>query len=161
ETAARPPRRPGRRRGYSRRVQPVAVRILHPRPRPTAGPVEGSLAAAREANATRLAGMFGEAGAGDVRIESGPPDGRSFGDRLRPLAGELREGSGVVMLGSGAIPLATRRDLERFVEVAGSGGPHALANSFYSADVVANGRAAALRALTDPPTATALTPSHS
>jgi len=137
-------------------VQPVAIRILHPRPGPTAGPLEGSLAAAREANATRLAGMFGEAGAGDVRIESGPPDGRSFGDRLRRIAGELREGSGVVMLGSGAIPLATRRDLERFVEVAGSGGPHALANSFYSADVVAIGRAAALRDVPDLPTDNAL-----
>src|SRR4029079_8396051 len=90
------------------------------------------------------------------RIESGPPDGRSFGDRLRRIAGELREGSGVVLLGSGAIPLATRRDLERFVEVAGSGGPHALANNFYSADVVAIGRAAALRDVPDLPTDNAL-----
>ena len=130
-------------------MQPVAVRILHPRPGPTAGPLEQSLAAAREANATRLAGVFGEAGAADVRIESGSRDGLSFGHRLRRIAGEVDEGTGVVVLGSGAIPLASRQDVERFVEVAGSGARHALANSFYSADVVAIGSAAALRQAPD------------
>ena len=111
---------------------------------------------AREANATRLAGVFGDAGADDVRIESGPPDGQSFGDRLRRIAAELGEGAGAVVLGSGAIPLASRRDVERFVEVAGSGEPRALANSFYSADVVAIGRAAVLSAVPDLPTDNAL-----
>ena len=114
-------------------------------------PLEQSLAAAREANARRLARLFGEAGAHDVRIESGLPDGLSFGERLRRIAGELGDGSGVVVLGSGAIPLGTRHDVERFVEVAGSGASNALANSFYSADVVAVGRAAVLRAAPDLP----------
>jgi hypothetical protein len=137
-------------------VQPVAVRILHPRPGPTAGQLERSLATAREANATRLAGLFGEAGADDVRIEARSRDRLSFGHRLRRIAGELRERSGLVVLGSGAIPLAARWDVERFIEVAGSDGQHALANSFYSADVVAIGPAAALREVPDLPTDNAL-----
>ena len=137
-------------------MQPVAVRILHPPPGPTAGPLVQSLARAREANATRLVRLFGEAGAKDVRIDSRPSDGLSFGGRLRRIAGELGEGSGVVVLGSGAIPLASRPDVERFVEVAGAGGRHALANSFYSADIVAIGRAAALREVPDLPTDNAL-----
>ncbi len=114
------------------------------------------MAAAREANATRLAALFGGAGANEVRIESGSRNALSFGDRLRGIAGELREGAGIVVLGSGAIPLATRRDVERFVEVARSGESRALANSFYSADVVAIGSAASLRDMPDLPTDNAL-----
>jgi hypothetical protein len=129
-------------------VQPVAVRILHPAASQTAGPLEASLADARLANAERLAGVFRAAGAVDVRIETGAPR-RSFGERLRALVRALPPGTGVVVLGSGAIPLATARDAAPFVAVAGSGERRALANSFYSADVVAVGDAAALVAVPD------------
>lgn len=117
-----------------------------------AGPLEQALATAREANARRLARLFDEARADDVRIESGPPDGLSFGGRLRRIADELGEGTGAVVLGSGAIPLASRPDVGLFVSVAAAGGPNALANSFYSADVLAIGRAAVLREAPDLPT---------
>ena len=124
-------------------MQPLAVRILHPPPGPEAGALERSLAAARLANAERVGGTFRTAGASDVRIETGAPTG-SFGGRLRELVEGLRPRSGIVVLGSGAIALATRRDAAEFVEVAGSGERRALANSFYSADVVAVGDASAL-----------------
>ena len=130
-------------------MQPVAVRILHPRPGPTAGALERWLATAREANADRLAGLFRRAGAADVRIQSGAADRVSFGQRLRRIAAELDGPSGLVVLGSGAVPLASKADVAPFVRVAASGDPQALANSMYSADIVAVGQAAALRELPD------------
>jgi hypothetical protein len=129
-------------------VQPVAIRILHPAPSAAAGPLERSLAAARVANAERLAVIFGEAGSEDVRVETGPP-ARSFGERLRQLVDELPPHAGIVVLGSGAIPLATARDAAGFVEVARSGERRALANTFYSADVIAVGDASALAGVPD------------
>lgn len=133
---------------YSRRVQPVAVRILH---RP-AGldplPLEGWLAEARRRNATELAARFGEAGATDVRILDAH-DPRPFGARLRGLASEVPAGGGLVVLGSGAVPLARKRDLRPFLRVAGSGGRHALANNRYSADLLAIGSGAALADVPD------------
>ena len=129
-------------------MQPVAVRILHPAPGAAAGPLERSLAAARLANAQRLAVIFGEAGSEDVRVETGPP-ARSFGERLRALVRGLPSRSGIVVLGSGAIPLATARDAVDLLEVARSGERRALANSFYSADVIAVGDASALAGIPD------------
>jgi hypothetical protein len=137
-------------------VQPVAVRILHPQPGLAAGRLVRSLAKAREANASRLAGLFVRAGAGDVRIESRLADGLPFGARLRCLVEGLPASAGIVVLGSGAIPLATRRDVERLTQVAASGERRALANSFYSADVVAVASAAVLEAAPDLPTDNAL-----
>jgi hypothetical protein len=57
--------------------------------------------------------------------------------------------AGLVVLGSGAIPLARRRDLRRFLDVAGSGARRALANNRYSADVLAIGDAGGLDELPD------------
>ena len=129
-------------------MQPVAVRILHPAPGAGAGPLERSFAAARLANAERLADAFGSAGAGDVGIDTGAP-ATSFGARVRALVEGLPPDSGAVILGSGAIPLATARDAADFVEVARSGERRALANSFYSADVIAVGDASALAGVPD------------
>jgi len=143
-------------RGYSRRVQPVSVRILHPTAAPGSGELAAWLAVARRRNADRLAKRFGKAGAGDVRIDGGPPDGRSFGERLRELAAGLAPGAGLVVLGSGAIPLSRRRDVADLLEAAGSGDRRALANSFYSADVVAVGDAAILASVPDLPSDNAL-----
>lgn len=137
-------------------MQPVAVRILHPEPASTAGPLECSLATARAANADRLAGLFGSTGADDVQIEAGGQRASSFGARLRGIIGAVPGGAGLVVLGSGAIPLATAGDVEAFVAVARSGERRALANSFYSADVVAVGLAWPLEAVPDLPSDNAL-----
>jgi hypothetical protein len=137
-------------------VQPVSVRILHPTAAPGSGELAALLAAARRRNADRLAKRFGRAGAGDVRIDGGPPDGRSYGERLRELAAGLAPGAGLVVLGSGAIPLSRRRDAADLLEAAGSGERRALANSFYSADVVAVGDAAILASVPDLPSDNAL-----
>ena len=107
-------------------------------------------------NAQRLASLFRSVGAEDVRIQAGPPDGRSFGERLRPLAGVLRANAGLVVLGSGSVPLLGRRGAADLVAVAGSGERRALANNRYSADVIAIGAAAALADVPDLPSDNAL-----
>ena len=63
---------------------------------------------------------------------------------------------GLIVLGSGSIPLATAADLRRLVEVAAEPGGHALANNRYSADVVAVSRAADLVGLPPLPADNAL-----
>ena len=68
--------------GGSRHVA-RAVRILHPDGDARLGRARGSLATARAESADRLARRFAKAGAGDVRIDGGVPDGRTFGARLR------------------------------------------------------------------------------
>lgn len=137
-------------RGYSRRVQPVAVRILHPEPPPGAGDLERWLAEARERNAERLWSLFDAAGADDVRVVAGPPDEVTFGTRLRAIASTISDAlgdAGLVVLGSGAMPLASLADARAFVEAAGSGEANALANNRYSADAVAIGRIEPLQRL--------------
>jgi len=119
----------------------VTVLILHPEPGPRAGPLVRAVGAARAALAERHVTGFRSAGATDVRVIAGPPDDTPFGRRLRGLIGGLRSG-GLVVLGSGAIPLATATDRRAFVaaasgEARGGAAPHALANNRYSADVVA------------------------
>ena len=118
---------------------PVAVRILHAEAGPQAGPLERALIGARAEMAESHRRGFLAAGATDVRVVAGPPDGISFGARLRGLAAEaLSAGAaGLVVLGSGAIPLATPRDRHAFVAAAGRLVPGALANNVYSADIVA------------------------
>jgi GNAT superfamily N-acetyltransferase len=130
-------------------VQPVAVRILHPPAGATTGPLERALTDARTANAERLSALFRAAGADDVRIESGDRRTASFGEHVRGLVNGIADRAGLVLLGSGSIPLATTRDAATFVEIARSGARRALANNFYSADVVALGEAAALGAVPD------------
>jgi len=134
-------------------MSPVAVRILHAEAGPEAGPLERALVAARAELAERHRRGFSAAGAADVRLVAGPPDGISFGERLRGLAAEaLGAGAGgLIVLGSGALPLATAADRRAFVTAAGSLVPAALANNVYSADVVALSGATLLRGLRDLP----------
>jgi hypothetical protein len=113
---------------------------MHPEPPPDAGSLERWVAGKRAGLARRHRERFEAAGAADVRIVSGPPDARSFGERLRALV-RADLPAGLVVLGSGAIPLATDRDLRDLVAAAGSGDRLALANNRYSADVVAIARA--------------------
>jgi hypothetical protein len=87
---------------------------------------------------------------------AGGPKGLTFGARLRALVEGLPPAAGLVVLGSGAIPLAMRADAAALVEVAGSGGRRAMANNTYSADVVAIGAAANLASVPDLPSDNAL-----
>ena len=130
-------------------MRPVAVRILHPVPGMTAGPIEGWVGAARARLAERHRRGFEAAGATDVRVVSWPPDDTPFGRRLRELVRAERP-DGLVVLGSGSIPLATRADRRDLVRAAGATGHGALANDRYSADAIAIASATeALAALPD------------
>ena len=118
----------------------VDVVILHVEADPSAGPLTRATAAARLGLAERHRRGFLAAGATRVTVVSAPPDGRSFGARLRRLVRDIDEG-GLVVLGSGAIPLATVADRRELVEAASGTRPRALTNNRYSADVVAIARA--------------------
>ena len=119
------------------------MRILHPEPDATAGPLTRWLAEARADLAERHRRGFIAAGADDVVTIAGQPDARSFGDRLRELVGSASP-HGLVVLGSGSIPLTTTADRRSFVATAASEGQEALANNRFSADIVAISHAEAL-----------------
>lgn len=125
-------------------MQPVAVRILHLAPGEHAGELTRLVATARSIAADELARRFRSAGADDVQVINGTADGRSFGERLRGLAAEVGAGVGLIVLGSGSVPLATDQDATALVEVAGSGEARALTNNRYSSDVVSIGQASIL-----------------
>jgi hypothetical protein len=128
------------------------VRILHVEPGGDSGPLERWLATARASNADRLRRGFVDAGLDDVRVMSGPLDDVPFGARLRAL---IRDGidpaAGLIVMGSGAIPLATRTDLREFARAGASGDRRALVNNQYSADVIAVGRGDVFERLPDLP----------
>ena len=130
--------------------RPVSVRILHPEPGPTAGPIERWVADAREALAERHRVAFLDAGAADVAVLRGQPDDTPFGRRLRNIL-EGERPAGLVILGSGAVPLATSRDYADLVAAAKTDDRVALANNRFSADVVAIGCAATLPLVPDLP----------
>ena len=96
----------------------VGVIILHAEAGPAAGPLEAWLAAARRTLADRQQRAFAAAGASEARVVAGIPDGRSFGELLRDLARPFA-GGGLVVLGSGSIPLATAADRRALVAAAG------------------------------------------
>ncbi|MEJ7696793.1 MAG: hypothetical protein WKF78_09320 [Candidatus Limnocylindrales bacterium] len=134
----------------------VTVLILHPEPGPAAGPLVLAVAAARAALAERHVAGFRAAGATDVRVVAGPPDDTPFGARLRGLVRQLTP-DGLVVLGSGAVPLTTAADRLEFVRAAAQSPPGALVNNRYSADIVAISRATEVLAeLPDLPTDNAL-----
>ena len=146
-------------------MRPVAVFIFHATAPNDAGPLVRALAETRLEVGERQRAAFLAAGADAVEIVAGPPDGLSFGERLaaavRACGGESGSGAasesgGVIVLGSGSIPLARAADLRRFVDVAAGPGGHALANNRFSADVVAISRAADLLALPPLPADNAL-----
>jgi hypothetical protein len=132
-------------------MPPVAVRILHPEPGAGAGPLTRRLADARSRAADHQRRGFLAAGATDVEVVSGPPDDRSFGHRLRGLVARDGLPGGLVVLGSGAIPLATDADRRAFVAAAADEERSALANNRYSADIVALARVRSLPAIPDLP----------
>ncbi len=134
----------------------VDVAILHAETDAGAGPLTRATAAARAGLADRHRGGFLAAGATRVRVHVDRTAGRPFGALLRDLVAGIGDG-GLVVLGSGAIPLATANDLRELVVAAAASQPHALANNRYSADVVAIARArTALAAVPDLATDNAL-----
>jgi hypothetical protein len=130
--------------------RPVSVRIFHREPGPEEGRLVAWVAERRLALAQRQVAEFRGAGAADISIVSGPPDDTPFGARLRGLVDRERP-AGLIVLGSGAVPLATDRDLRDLVAVAGSERPEALTNNRFSGDVVAISCADALLRLPDLP----------
>lgn len=113
----------------------VIAIILHAFPAGAPGPLEQAFEATRAANARQQAGGFEAAGA-TARIVEVAPGGAPFGARLRRLAA-LDEDAGIVILGSGSIPLALPADWETLVAAAGRPGGAVVANNRYSADAVA------------------------
>jgi hypothetical protein len=133
------------------------VLIFHPAAPNDAGPLVRALAEARRGLGERQRVAFLAAGADEVEIVAGPPDGLSFGERLAAVVrAPGTAAGGAIVLGSGSIPLARAADLRRFVEVAAGPSGHALANNRYSADVVAVSRAADLAELPPLPADNAL-----
>ncbi len=130
----------------------VVVIILHAVPGPSAGSLEAALAAVRAANATRQARGFEKAGA-MARIIETRSDGAPFGTRLRRLAA-LDADAGIIILGSGSVPLATATDRRAFVAAA-SGSGHVLTNNRYSGDIAAIPQKVAFAALRELPDLTA------
>lgn len=114
----------------------ATVIILHPEAGPEAGPLRRDLAAARASLAERHMTLARRAGAAAVRVVAGLPDGQSFGARLRAVVDDV-DTSGLVVLGSGAVPLATVADHAAFLAAAAGARPGALANNRFSADIVA------------------------
>ncbi len=133
----------------------VVVLILHRQARSGAGPLERWVADSRLRIAEERRVAFVAAGATDVRLVAGPPDDTPFGARLRAfVAGERPDG--IVILGSGSIPLGRPADLRAFVAAACAAVPGALTNNRFSADVVAVSRAGVLRDVPDLPADNAL-----
>jgi len=122
-------------------VTDVSVAILHPVPAPGAGPLVRAVAETRAGLADRHRAGFLAAGARRASVLTGREgDGAPFGARLRAIAGDIGPG-GLVVLGSGAVPLMTAADRRSFVAAAAADRPSALANNRYSADIVAIARA--------------------
>ena len=118
----------------------VDVAILHLEPDAEAGPLTRATHVARLDLVEHHRRGFLAAGATRVTLHAGPRDDVPFGARLRHLAADIGDG-GLIVLGSGAIPLATAVDRRELVAAARQGAPAALANNRYSADVIAISRA--------------------
>ena len=127
-------------------MRPVVVIVLHPPPPADAGPLWRAFVAAREVLADVHRRGFLAAGATDVRIIA---HAVPFAAAVRAALSDLPADAGAIVLGSGAIPLATAADRRRFVAVAAGPAGTALANNRYSGDVVAVADAA--RSLTGLP----------
>ena len=125
----------------------VSAIIFHPRAAPGAGPLTDAFDTIRGRNVDRQAIGFGRAGAA-VEIVDHLDDDTSFGGRVRELVAASTP-DGLILLGSGSIPLATAADRGAFVATAAGPPGNVLANNRYSADIVAVAGAARLANLPD------------
>ncbi len=129
---------------------PLVV-IFHQPPRDGEPPLTGLLAAARGRLVTHHTRLFRRAGAERVvvtpgREDAGPHHG-SYGQQLADLVAEERPRHGIIVLGSGAVPLMRRTDAARLVAAASADGRHALTNNRFSSDVCAVSQARRLQDL--------------
>jgi len=136
---------------------PLVV-IFHQPPRDGDLPLTHLLAEARHRLVAVQSRLFAAAGAAAVRTIPGRDGGstESFGERLARLVDEETIDAGLVVLGSGAVPLLTARDARRLVEAASAPGRVALTNNRYSSDVCAVSAASVLRELPALPSDNAL-----
>lgn len=134
------------------------IAIFHQPPRDGDPPLTHLLAEARHRLVARQIRLFVAAGAARVIVVPGREDGsaESFGERLVRLIHEEGIDRGVVLLGSGAVPLLRGLDARRLVDAASASGRVALTNNRYSSDVCAVSDAAALRELPPLPSDNAL-----
>jgi hypothetical protein len=128
-------------------VTRVNAIIFYPRAASGAGPLTDAFDTIHGRNADRQAIGFRRAGA-EVAIVEDHDDETSFGQRVRDLVGASKA-DGLILLGSGSIPLATAADRGAFVATAFGPPGHALANNRYSADIVAVAGAARLANVPD------------
>ena len=139
-------------RGWTMAVMagPLLV-IFHQPPGFGEPPLTGILASARHALIDHQLRLFGRTGLRRVLVVAGRDGERevpgSFGERLAGIVERERPRSGVIVLGSGAVPLLRQADATRLVEAAGAGHRRALTNNRYSSDVCAVSEARALRDL--------------
>ena len=124
----------------------VVAIILHVVPGASAGALEGAFAELRATNARRLAVLLAAAGATVTTLDV-TGAGRPFGARLRDARSD-NPGAGLIVLGSGSVPLASRTDARDLVAAAATDGP-VLANNSYSADILAIPASVSLAALPD------------
>jgi hypothetical protein len=128
-------------------VSRVVTIIFHPAPAADAGALTVAFARLRRANAERHVAGF-TAGGAEVRVVEALEDGETFGSRLRKEVAAAGA-DGLVVLGSGSIPMATASDRRAFVAAAAGPPGQALANNAYSADVIAIAGAARLTVIPD------------
>lgn len=129
-------------------MRSVRAIILHHDPGPGAGPLERSLVEARDRLAERQRRGFELAGAVADLVTVEP--GATFAGTVRAFVRSERP-DGLVILGSGALPLARQADRKRFVDASRVEARFALANNRYSADAVAVACADVLLGLPDLP----------
>jgi hypothetical protein len=134
---------------------PLVV-IFHQPPRDGEPPLTGLLAAARGRLVEHHTWLFRRAGAERVvvtpgREDAGPHHG-SYGQQLAGVVAEERPRHGIIVLGSGAVPLMRRTDAARLVAAASADGRHALTNNRFSSDVCAVSQAWRLQDLPPLPT---------
>lgn len=133
--------------------RPIVV-VLHQPAGPDAPPLTRLLALARESLVDHHRLLFRRAGA--ARVLTVTDRAASFGERLAEVARDFVRRRGLVVLGSGAVPLLGQADADRLVAVAAGGGHRALTNNRYSSDVCAVSDAGVLRGLPALPTDNAL-----
>jgi hypothetical protein len=138
---------------------PLVV-IFHQPPRVGEPPLTGLLAEARDALMRHQVALFGRHGVRRVLMVAGR-DGSafprtSFGERLSGIVADERPKRGIIVLGSGAVPLLRGADAARLVAAARATGRGALTNNRYSSDICAIPDAGRLRGLPPLPTDNAL-----
>ncbi len=130
----------------------VTVCIFHAEPGPEAGPLTRLLADARRRLAERRRSAFVSLADSrmelDVRLVAETPGETPFGHRLAGLVRDERI-ERLVVLGSGAVPLARPADLRPFLDAAAGAPGRALTNNRFSSDILAVSRAADLAVVPD------------